>query len=144
MDVWISAEIDFEALNRFNCLRIRSESLINSAIASSELSGIDLHIRYIPIVMDPSVLKEYPPRSKFSGNLLISAPQLDIRSFLADCKIFEQIALFFSGLKKDIELIKIHGWEKRHKEIFIDIIESVEKSLIEEELMKRGGDLTSD
>ena len=137
MDIWISAEIDANALVNFNKIRLRCEALINEELGKSELSDLDLHIRYIPIVMINSALEEYPTRSKFYGNVLLSAPQIEYGVFLSGDRILDQIQVFFAGLRKDLDLVEIDLWNKKYRIELDNILMIAENTLINEEITKK-------
>jgi hypothetical protein len=96
MIFWESCEAHKDVFD--NVVRVGKmvEIHLNKEFSNSILIGFPLKIRYIPIIMPPKNIDNYPSRSKYrvKQNIYDCAPQLDYRIFLdksLKCQIFEYL-----------------------------------------------------
>ena len=123
MIFWASSEADSKAHLNLNAVRLSVEPYINEAAAISELSSLEIKIRYIPIVMGSEFLSRYPARSKIrkKQKLYDCAPQLPHQPFV-DGSWAEQVATYLQGLNECADPLLKMGATEVQVSIFKEIL----------------------
>jgi hypothetical protein len=110
MEFWASSESYIKASdNLFNTRRL-VEPHLNYAFENSSLNDLNIELRYIPIVMDPESLANYPERSraKIKQKVYVCAPQLDYQTFV-DGTLSDQLDEYLAGIALSSPFLKKFG-----------------------------------
>ena len=113
MIFWASSEADIKADRNLNAVRLSVEPYINEKATLTELSSLDVKIRYIPIVMGSEFLSRYPARSKIRKRqkLYDCSPQLPHQIFV-NGSWKEQLSAYLEGLEECFDpLLKLGATE---------------------------------
>lgn len=130
---WASSEEDMSISNPLNQVRFAVEPHLNRQIAQSDLSDLDLEIRYIPIVMRPEWIERYPARSsaRIKQRIYVCAPQLDYQIFLTGTQS-EQLKEYVRGVATSLPHIHKFGLTKNQTEIFAKILDHAPAAILAE------------
>jgi hypothetical protein len=107
---WASSEIYQPADAASETVRRTVEPVLNSLLNSSTLAGIDLLLRYVPVIMPEHFLDRYPARSKviIKQRILDCAPHLDYSTFVSG-SFLDQLEVYLAGLRTASPLLARFG-----------------------------------
>lgn len=99
MFFWAAAECHIPAYQAVTIVRQRVEPYLNAAFSKGALAGLDLKLRYVPIVMPVQMYDKYPERSLARVRLRIydCAPHLDFELYISG-NFKQQLTEYFRGI----------------------------------------------
>lgn len=110
MEFWASSESYIKASDNLDNTRRLVEPYLNDVFEKSSLNFINIELRYIPIVMNPESLANYPSRSraKIKQGIYLCAPQLDYQTFV-DGTLSDKLDEYLRGIALSSPFLKKFG-----------------------------------
>jgi hypothetical protein len=110
MEFWASCEAHIKIYDRLKNVWCLVEPYLNDIFENSSLSFLNIELRYIPIVMSPESLANYPARSraKIKQKIYLCAPQLDYQTFV-DGTLSDQLDEYLRGIALSSPYLKKFG-----------------------------------
>jgi hypothetical protein len=110
MEFWASSESYIKASENLDATWRLVEPYLNHVFGNSSLNDLKIKLRYVPIVMSPESLANYPERSRarIKQNIYLCAPQLDYQTFV-DGTLSDQLDEYLRGIALSSPFLKKFG-----------------------------------
>jgi hypothetical protein len=110
MEFWASSESYIKASENLDATWRLVEPYLNHVFGNSSLNDLKIKLRYVPIVMSPESLANYPERSRarIKQKIYDCAPQLDYQTFV-DGTLSDQLDEYLRGIALSSPFLKKFG-----------------------------------
>lgn len=133
MEFWDSCEADIRIYDSLKEVWCVVEPYLNYAFENSSLNKLKIELRYIPIVMNPESIANYPERSraKIKQKVYVCAPQLDYHTFI-DGALSARLDEYLRGIALSSPFLKKFGATPEQVRDFDLIIATARDAILEQ------------